>query len=101
MKHYHVEFSIEVTAEDPAAACKRAWELLTSSDAMLPVGTVTTLESEANEDGDMAGDREDIDLQGLAEETPVNPCDTCSDAGDACRDCRRPGRDGDDLHSEG
>lgn len=58
MKLYHVEFAIEVTAETSEEACRRAWELMTRSDSLLPVGTVVDPDS---------GVREDIDLQELAE----------------------------------
>ena len=57
MKAYRVEFAIDVTAETPAEACRRAWELMTQPDSMLPVGTVI----------DVGGKRQDIDLQALAE----------------------------------
>lgn len=58
MKIYHVEFAIDLVAETPEEACKRAWELMTQADSLLPVGTVLDVRS---------GDREDIDLQELAE----------------------------------
>ena len=58
-KEYHVEFAIEVSADSPAKACQRAWELLTQTDSFQPIGTVLDLDT---------GDREDIDLQELAEE---------------------------------
>jgi hypothetical protein len=58
MKSYRVEFAIDVTAETPAEACRRAWELMTQTDSMLPVGTVLEVSS---------GNRQEIDLQALAE----------------------------------
>ena len=59
MKAYRVEFAIDVTAATPAEACRRAWELMTQPDSMLPVGTVLDVGS---------GKRQDIDLQELAED---------------------------------
>jgi hypothetical protein len=58
MKTYRVEFAIDVTAETANEACRRAWELMTRPDSMLPIGTVHEV---AN------GERQDIDLQALAE----------------------------------
>ena len=58
MKLYHVEFAIEVMADTAEEACRRAWELMTQSDSLLPVGTVVDPDS---------GSREHIDLQELAE----------------------------------
>jgi len=58
MKLYHVEFAIEVMAGTSEEACRRAWELMTRSDALLPVGTVVDADSNV---------RVDIDLQALAD----------------------------------
>ena len=58
MKAYRVEFTIDVTAETSAEACRRAWELMTRPDSLLPVGTVLDVGS---------GSRQDLDLQALAE----------------------------------
>jgi hypothetical protein len=60
MKLYHVEFAIEVMADTAEGACRQAWELMTRPDSLLPVGTVTDPDT---------GDKEDIDLQDLAETT--------------------------------
>ena len=57
MKSYRVEFAIDVEAETTAEACKRAWELMTQPNSLLPVGTVLNNSS---------GERQDIDLQELA-----------------------------------
>lgn len=61
MKTYHVEFAIEVDADNPQEACKRAWELLSGPGAMLPVGEVIEHEGD--------GFREQVDLQELEEKT--------------------------------
>jgi hypothetical protein len=63
-KPYHVEFSIEVHAANPEDACKQAWKQLTE-DAALPIGIVTTLDSDNLADDEMAGDRTDVDLEEL------------------------------------
>ena len=40
LKHYRIDFSIDVTALDPVSACRRGWEMLTAITSPLPVGHV-------------------------------------------------------------
>ena len=58
-----VTIDIDVSADSPTEAARRAWNLLTAPDALLPVCTVT---AHAKHCGDI-GDIDTIDLQELAE----------------------------------
>lgn len=64
-KIYLVEFSIEVVAESPEAACKKAWCDLTYPDGgnIKPIGLVTLAET---------GEKTPVDLEQVYE-TQSNP----------------------------
>ena len=49
---YRVEFAIDVSATSAKNACRRAWELMTKPESMLPIGTVTNRK----------GKKENVDL---------------------------------------
>jgi ribosomal protein S14 len=85
MKNYRVEFAIDVKTETSREACERAWELLTSPDAMLPIGTVIDTES---------GESEDVDLQEEYENAhPVRVTEEPSDMGRPYERCVKCGQE--------